>query len=137
MRLEPTTHLRRFDHIDLRVRSLTEAWPFYEALLPALGFTHEATIEGSLQYEAGNVDGAPEFVALVESPEFTPNESRIAFRADTPGEVDRLATIIAQAGARHVEGPAYKNPQYYTVVFEDPSGNRLEICHRTREEASD
>jgi hypothetical protein len=30
---------RRYDHIDLRVNSLAEARPFYEAILPALGFT--------------------------------------------------------------------------------------------------
>ena len=28
-----------FGHIDLRVPSIAEALPFYEALLPALGFT--------------------------------------------------------------------------------------------------
>jgi hypothetical protein len=28
-----------FGHIDLRVSSMPEALPFYEALLPALGFT--------------------------------------------------------------------------------------------------
>ena len=37
---------RRYDHIDLRVRSLSEARRFYEVLLPALGFTRDTTIEG-------------------------------------------------------------------------------------------
>jgi hypothetical protein len=41
---------RLYDHIDLRVDSLAEARPFYESLLPALGFTTE--IPGWLQYEA-------------------------------------------------------------------------------------
>jgi hypothetical protein len=36
---------RRYDHIDLRVRSLAEARPFYETLLPALGFTRDVRIE--------------------------------------------------------------------------------------------
>ena len=49
-------------------------------------------------------------------------------------EVDRLAEIVVRAGARNVEGPGYdEGPGYYAVFFEDPSGNRLEICHRTEE----
>jgi hypothetical protein len=43
---------RRYDHIDLRVPRLAEAAPFYEALLPALGFTRRVRVEGWLQYEA-------------------------------------------------------------------------------------
>jgi len=52
---------RRYDHIDLRVRSLAEARPFYEALLPALGFTRDVGIEGWLQFEAAGADSATEF----------------------------------------------------------------------------
>jgi hypothetical protein len=40
---------RRYDHVDLRVRSLAEARPFYETLLPALGFTRDVRIEHWLQ----------------------------------------------------------------------------------------
>jgi predicted lactoylglutathione lyase len=89
-------------------------------------------IEGWLQYEAEGTDAAPEFVGVTESPRHVANECRIAFRADSIHEVDRLATIVVQAGARNVEGPAYEDEQYYAVFFEDPSGNRLEICYRKR-----
>ena len=123
---------RRFDHVDLRVRSLAEARPFYEVLLPALGFTHDVKIEGWLQYEAAGTDGATEFVGITESPQHVANECRIAFWADSMREVDRLAAIAVKAGARNVEGPAYEDEDalYYAVFFEDPSGNRLEICYR-------
>jgi hypothetical protein len=87
--------MRRYlDHVDIRVRSLAEARPFYEKLLPALGFTHEVMIEGWLQYEAEGTDAAPEFVGVTESPRHVANECRIAFRADSIHEVDRLATIV-------------------------------------------
>ena len=124
-----------FDHVDLRVRSFAEARPFYEALLPALGFTHDVTVEGWLQFEAPSVDGATEFFGVTESPQHVINECRIAFWADSISEVDRLAQIASHAGARNVEGPTYETPQpgeavYYAVFFEDPSGNRLEICYR-------
>lgn len=119
---------RRFDHVDLRVRSLAEARPFYEVLLPALGFTRDANIEGWLQYEVAGTGGATEFFGITESPRHVANECRIAFWADSVREIDRLAAIAVQTGARNVEGPAYEGSHYYAVFFEDPSGNRLEIC---------
>ena len=36
------------------------------------------------------------------------------------------------AGILQMEGPDYADPNYYAVFFEDPSGNRFEICHRTQ-----
>ena len=123
---------RRYDHIDLRVRSLAEARPFYEILLPALGFTRDVRNEHWLQFEAAGADGATEFFGVTESSRHVANECRIAFWAESPSEVDRLAEIIVRAGARNVEGPGYhEGPGYYAVFFEDPSANRLEICHRT------
>lgn len=122
-----------FDHVDLRVRSLAEARPFYEMLLPALGFTRDASIEEWVTYETMGSDGTAEFVGVTESPKHVANECRIAFRTDSTREVDRLAAIAGRAGARNIEGPAYEEAHYYAVFFEDPSGNRLEICCREHE----
>jgi len=125
---------RRYDHIDLRVRSLAEVREFYVTLLPALGFTRNVEIEGWLQFEAAGSAGATEFFGVTESSTHVPNECRIAFWADNTGDVDRLAGVALRAGARNVEGPGYdEGPGYYAVFFEDPSGNRFEICHRTEE----
>ena len=128
---------RRYDHVDLRVRSISEARRFYEALLPALGFTRDVRIEGWLQFEAAGADGATEFFGVTESPRHVANECRVAFWADSTSEVDRLAEIAARAGARNIEGPAHEIPQpgetgYYAFFFEDPCGNRFEVCHRTK-----
>ncbi|TLY35350.1 MAG: glyoxalase [Nitrospirae bacterium] len=128
---------RRYDHIDLRARNLAEVRSFYEVLLPALGFTRDATIEGWLQFESDGADGVTEFFGVSESPQHVANECRVAFWADSISEVDNLAEIAAHAGARNIEGPAYEIPQpgetgYYAVFFEDPCGNRLEVCHRTK-----
>jgi predicted enzyme related to lactoylglutathione lyase len=123
--------MRRYDHIDLRVRSLAEVRRFYETLLPSLGFAEEVEIEGWLQYQAKSPDGAAEFFGIMESPTHQANECRVAFWAETMADVDRLAAIAAEAGAKNIEGPAFEEPDYYAVFFEDPSGNRLEICHRT------
>jgi hypothetical protein len=84
------TMRRRYDHIDLRVRSLAEARPFYETLLPALGFARDVRIEHSLQFEADGVDGATEFFGVTESSRHVANECRIAFWAESPSEVNRV-----------------------------------------------
>jgi len=128
---------RRYDHIDLRVRSLSAARPFYEVFLPALGFTRDVRIEGWLQFESDDADGVTEFFGVTESPQHVANECRVAFWADSTSEVDKLAEIAVRAGARNIEGPAYEIPQpgetgYYAVFFEDPCGNRFEVCHRTK-----
>lgn len=130
---------RRYDHIDLRVRSLPEARPFYEALLPSLGFTRDVMIEGWLQFESADAGGVTVFFGVTESPQHVANECRIVFWADSISEVDKLAEIAARAGARNIEGPAYETPQpgetvYYAVFFEDPCGNRFEVCYRTKNE---
>jgi catechol 2,3-dioxygenase-like lactoylglutathione lyase family enzyme len=87
---------RRYDHVDLRVRSLAEARSFYETLLPALGFTRDVRIERWLQFEAAGVDSATEFFGLTELSRHVANECRIPFWEDSPSEVDRLAEIIVR-----------------------------------------
>src|SRR5262245_39880826 len=122
-----------YDHIDLRVRDLAEARPFYEVLLPALGFTRKTEIPNWINYAAAAPDNGPaKFFGVTESPGHMPNENRIAFGSESPVEVDRLAVVAAGAGARNVEGPGWEDETYYAVFFEDPCGNLLEICHRTR-----
>lgn len=126
--------MRRLDHIDLRVPCLADVESFYTKLLPALGFTQNLTIPGWLQYCLAG-EGATEFFGVTESPEHRPNENRIAFWAANKEEVDTFTKLLHEIGARNIEGPAFEyGPSYYAVFFEDPCGNRLEICHRTANE---
>ncbi len=123
---------RRFDHIDLRVREIAAARPFYARILPELGFTIASSSgEWSIWQAAG--DGPVEFFGFTEAPRHQPNDNRIAFWAESRAEVDRLAEIVRQAGGQNLEGPALwreYSPGYYAFFFEDPSGNKLEICCR-------
>jgi catechol 2,3-dioxygenase-like lactoylglutathione lyase family enzyme len=121
---------RRFDHIDLRVPNLASVSAFYGELLPALGFSRRVDVEGWFQFE-GVDPGVSEFFGITESVTHVPNENRIAFWAESPAAVDRIAQLAASAGARNIEGPMQYEEGYYAVFFEDPCGNRLEICHRT------
>ncbi len=123
---------RRFDHIDLRVRSLEKALPFYEKFLPALGFSRLSSGDGWRTFSLAEPDPT-EFIWLVEAPSHQPNETRIAMWADSREEVDRVARIVDQAGGRVLEGPelcADYSANYYACFFQDPCGNRWEICCR-------
>ncbi len=124
--------MRRFDHIDLRVPDLAAVQPFYRRLLPALGFTEDVSWPDWLQFTAPGAGGT-EFFGVTESPHHLPNENRIAFWAENIEEVDRIAALLPEIGARNIEGPEwYEGDHYYVVFFEDPASNRLELCHRLR-----
>jgi catechol-2,3-dioxygenase len=122
---------RKFDHIDLRVHRMDECAPFYRSLLPLLGFTERVEIEGWLQFEAAG-DGVTEFFGVTEDRGHRPNRSRIAFWAESVERVNALATTLGGIGAMNVEGPEYVDGSYYAVYFDDPSGNALEICYRSK-----
>ncbi len=121
-----------FGHVDLRVADMAVALPFYEALLPALGFTERYHgPEWKVFARAASFPSAAYF-ALVEAPSHRANDNRIAFWAAGRDDVDRIAAIAAQAGALDLTGPKQMpyGPDYYAVYFADPTGNRLEVYHR-------
>ena len=124
---------RRFDHIDLRVKDRQRAQEFYEKILPALGFTREKSDKewGTFYAETDGV--LTDFFGFTEDKNHRPNETRIAFWADTRDEVDQLAGIVREAGGRNLEGPQVWTEYtagYYALFFEDPDGNKLEVCCR-------
>ena len=122
-----------FDHVDLRVSSFAGARKFYDVFLPALGFPAIRAAESEVCYHGEGDRKMVPFIALNEEPDHRGNANRIAFRADSEEEVDRLGAIIRQAGGHQVEGPEYcrdYTPGYYAVFFEDADGNKWEICCR-------
>ena len=126
---------RCFDHIDLRVKDLKVATEFYRKFLPELGFGHESPSDGSNTFYAGGSDRPLEFFTFDQSETHRPNETRIAFWADTREEVDRIAKLVRDAGGKNLEGPEIweeYSPGYYGFFFEDPDGNKLEICCREK-----
>ena len=119
-----------FDHIDLRVSDLRRDGEFYRQLLPMLGFRAKVEIDGWIQFE-GEGTGPAAFFGVTEDPAHVPNQTRIAFWAESRARVDELAKEIRRIGARIIEGPDEESPTYYAVYFEDLCGNRLEICYRS------
>jgi len=74
-----------------------------------------------------------EFFGFTEDKNHQPNGMRIAFWADTRDGVDQLAKLVREAGGQALEGPEIcvdYSPGYYAFFFEDPDGNKLEICCR-------
>jgi catechol 2,3-dioxygenase-like lactoylglutathione lyase family enzyme len=125
----PGLQRRLFDHIDLRIRNRARAQEFFAKVLPAIGFSLD-------KWGAFEKDGAgkpSEFFGFTEDANHRPNDTRIAFWAETREQVDRVAQVVREAGGRNLEGlqiwPEY-SAGYYALFFEDPDGNKLEICCR-------
>jgi catechol 2,3-dioxygenase-like lactoylglutathione lyase family enzyme len=126
---------RCFDHIDLRVKDMAAAKEFYRKFLPQLGFTHEKPGRYFHTFFSAGGDRPSEFFGLSPDKNHKPNRTRIAFWADTPHEVDRIAKLVREAGGKKLEGPKIcedYSPGYYAFFFEDPDGNKLEICCREK-----
>ena len=124
---------RHLDHIDLRVKNIGRAREFYGKLLPALGFTCDRSdSEWGTFYTVGG-DRPSEFFGFTEDPEHRPNGTRISFWAENRAEVEAIARLVQQIGGKNLEGPELcpgYSPGYYAFFFEDPDGNKLEICCR-------
>ena len=123
---------RLFDHIDLRVKNRAAAQEFYEQVLPAIGFRVDKSGEewGSFEADGGK---AVDFFGFTEEADHRPNGNRIAFWAESRDAVNKVAEVVRKAGGKNLEGPELcvgYSPGYYAVFFEDPDGNKLEVCCR-------
>jgi catechol 2,3-dioxygenase-like lactoylglutathione lyase family enzyme len=123
---------RLFDHIDLRVKNRQAAQAFYSKILPAIGFRVDKSGPRWGLFEAED-SAAVDFFGFEEDANHEPNANRIAFWAPNRAAVDKIAEVVRQAGAKNIEGPELcveYSPGYYAVFFEDPDGNKLEVCFR-------
>jgi len=108
---------------------------FYGKFLPQLGFVQERPGKKFYAFYSAGGDKPSEFFGFTQDKNHRPNGTRIAFWADTREEVDRLAKLVRKAGGKAREGPEIcvgYGRGYYALFFEDPEGNKLEICCRER-----
>jgi len=135
-----------FDHIDTRVPSLAKVEPFYDKLMPLLGFTRKKL---SFVDDAGNWDPPKDdgtyntaeyytpvsereasfFIGFIERPDTPPVWTRIAFRVEDVTDAEWLTTL-REIGARKIE-PSEDMAVYPAIFFEDPAGTKLEIVSRS------
>ena len=121
-----------YDHVDLRVSDLAKVRPLYDALMSAMGLTRIECDDLNINYYLADGDSSLPFFGLMTDATHRPNGSRVALRAVSRGEVDRLAKVALNSGASAFEPPENYNgaPWYYAAFFEDADGNKLEICYR-------
>ncbi len=122
-------------HTFVTVADFERARAFYSNLLPFLGMTNVMDIPGTY-YCVGGRTG----FAIRETTEKNRGERfdqqrvglhHICFRAKTREGVDEAYDFLKELGAEIIHAPeeAMWAPGYYSVLFEDPDGIRLEINH--------
>jgi catechol 2,3-dioxygenase-like lactoylglutathione lyase family enzyme len=121
-------------HIDLRVRDRVKATEFYDAFLNLLGAVKEEGASFTTWQipppDAPDDWESTEWFGITEDEAMTPNANRVAFDAPSRGTVDAIATYLPALGVKNVEwSEGIYGPNYYAIFFDDPDGNKLEVCH--------
>jgi catechol 2,3-dioxygenase-like lactoylglutathione lyase family enzyme len=122
-------------HVILTASNFERSRDFYRKLLPFLGMT--AVIDTDTYYYC--VGGRTALGISAPEPEdagATFDQRRVGlhhlcFRARERADVDELHAFVNKLGAKIVRAPREDSwaPGYYSVLFEDPDGIRLEINH--------
>ncbi|HEY6560977.1 MAG TPA: VOC family protein [Polyangiaceae bacterium] len=122
-------------HVFLTVRDLARARPFYVALLEHMGLTRVLDSSDYLYYVGGRtaVGLKPAGVEFADEP-FQQQRCglhHVCFRARSREDVDSVHELVQKLGGRIVHEPREEEwvPGYYSVLFEDPDGIRLEVNH--------
>lgn len=122
-------------HVILTVSQWDKANAFYRELLPFLGMKRVFDGENFLYHVGGRTAlGIERCAPGNEGEAFDQGRvglHHICFRARSREDVDALAEKVRELGAPIVRGPEESTwaPGYYSVLFEDPDGIRLEINH--------
>jgi catechol 2,3-dioxygenase-like lactoylglutathione lyase family enzyme len=122
-------------HVMLTVGDFEACAPFYERLLGFLGLRPVINTDGMLYCVGGRTA-----VGVVKAEERWRDERfqqlrvglhHLCFRARTREDVDALHAFLVAQGAKIVHPPEEGAwaPGYYSVLFEDPDGIRLEMNH--------
>ncbi|MBI4514381.1 MAG: VOC family protein [Deltaproteobacteria bacterium] len=122
-------------HIMLTVSNFDVCKPFYEKLLGFLGLRPVINSDGYLYCVGGRtafgIVKAEDRYQGERFVQFRIGLHHVCFRARERADVDRLHAFLCELGAKIVHPPeeAQWAPGYYSVLFEDPDGIRLEMNH--------
>src|SRR5215471_2847096 len=122
-------------HIQLTVSNFAAARAFYGKLLPFLGLTPVMDLD-QFYYCVGARTG----VAISPAEDEHRGERfvqrrvglhHVCFRARQREDVDAVHAFVKDLGATIVRAPEESSwaPGYYSTLFEDPDGIRLEVNH--------
>ena len=131
------------DHIQITVKDMETAIPFYDRLMPVLGFDIRRRVDATMEdHDLRVVDYTHEKLNFcISSPRTAFREDEIhrrkpgslhhlAFKADSPEEVDRVHGELVEIGAQIVTPPKHYpeySPSYYAVFFKDLEGIKYEV----------
>jgi len=122
-------------HIMITVSNFAASKAFYSELLSFLGLTPVIEADGILYYVGGRTA-----VGVVQAEERYRGEGfeqlrvglhHVCFRARTREDVDACHAFLREHGVTIVHSPEEGPwaPGYYSLLFEDPDGVRLEVNH--------
>lgn len=139
------------DHIQITVKDMSVAVPFYDKLLPLLGFDIQKRVSAVIEeHEFHVVEYThPVLAFAITSPRTAFVDDSInrrkpgalhhlAFKARSRAEVDRLYIEIKEIGATIVNKPKLfpeYSPDYYALFFKDLEGIKYEIVCNEHHEA--
>jgi len=121
-------------HIFITACDFPKAQAFYKQLLPFLGL-HTVADTPQTYYAVGGRTGfgihAPEPGKEARFDQYRSGLHHICFRARSREDVEEAHAFLVKIGAKVVHGPQDDQfaPGYYSILFEDPDGVRLEINH--------
>lgn len=120
-------------HIQLSVSDITRSRAFYEIILGAMGMVPVIDDESYFYCVGGRTAVAIAPVAAKHRADVF-DQGRVGlhhvcFRARSREDVDALHALAAGAGAKVIREPREDGyaPGYYSTLFEDPDGIRIEI----------
>jgi catechol 2,3-dioxygenase-like lactoylglutathione lyase family enzyme len=122
-------------HVILTVSRFEDAVPFYEKLLEFLGMKRVFKGEEFVYYIGGRTGvGISKCDERHREEQFVQRRvglHHLCFRARERGDVDSFYVFLKELGAKIVHPPEEGAwvPGYYSVLFEDPDGIRLEMNH--------
>jgi catechol 2,3-dioxygenase-like lactoylglutathione lyase family enzyme len=120
-------------HIQLSVSNMDKSVPFYSKLLGAMGMT-PVLEDQTFYYCVGGRTGVA--ITPVQDPyknsRFTQGAvglHHVCFRAKSREDVEALFNIARELGANILREPREDGfaPGYYSTLFEDPDGIRIEV----------
>ncbi len=122
-------------HVMLTVSDFERAKPFYEKLLSFLGLRAVIDMDGMYYCVGGRTAVG---IVRAEEPhrterfvQFRVGLHHVCFRARNREDIDAVYEFLLELGATIVHSPEEGPwaPGYYSVLFEDPDGIRLEVNH--------
>ncbi len=130
-------------HLDLTISDPEQSIPFYDAVLPLLGYRRIPLDEGTTAVACWSIkdaNGSVFSIALESSREtgkqrrydrYSPGLHHMAFHVDSRADVDQLYAQLVDIGATIQEPPAEYTytPGYYAMSCRDPDGIVLEFVY--------